>query len=136
MLPKISIIDEVQDELKRLIKEFPEIGDSAVAHVSDFARKYILDNYLSGQVLDLSNQHKGPFYSQKDKGVFKITGWVFNLFENGRRVVSNLSGTPIETGLRDQKRVLKPASEEIKPLVDKILRKFLEENKHLRAVLS
>ncbi len=136
MIGKISITDTITRKLEKLVKDFPEIGDYIVASVSAETKKLIEDNYMSGQVLTLSSGFKGAFYSEDKPGQWKITGRLFNLFETGKRIISNLSGQPIDTGLIDKRPILKPASEDMNSRIDPVLERVLQKQKDLKGILE
>lgn len=133
---RLNVVDEAEKQLRQLVRDFPVLGDKLLAKVSSFSRKYIKDNYLSGQVLNMSDMSKGPFYSKKSTGVFQITGRLFNLYERGRRVVSNLTGRAIDTGIIDKREILSNALKEIQGFVGRLIENFLDNNDELRGVIS
>lgn len=136
MIGKISLTNTIDQKLVNLKKNFPEVSDYVLASVAEETKKLIENDYMSGQVLNSAGDGHNPFYRKNKPGQWKITGPLFNLFETGKRVVSNLSGTPIDTGLIDKRPILKPASEQMNGRVDSILNKVLKEQKDLKEVLK
>lgn len=136
MIGKISIEDTITRKLEKLVKDFPEIGEYVIASVSAETKDLIEKNYMSGQVLNLSEGFKGAFYAPNKPGQWKITGRLFNLFETGKRIISNLSGHPIDTGLIDKKPILKPASEDMNNRIDPVLKRVLQKQQDLKGLLE
>lgn len=136
MTGKISIKDTIEIQFKKLVRDMPEMGDFTLAAISSEAKKHIEENYLSGQVLNVDGNGKDPFYSKNKPGEWKVTGRLFNMFEKGKRVVSNLSGQSIDTGLIDKREVLKPASKDMQSRVDPILKKVLERQKERSKIIE
>lgn len=136
MVPTLVIHDSISSQLEKLRKDFPEIGDDLRTVVSYAAKEHLLKNYLSGQVLNLSDKNKGPFYSKKSETANKITGRIFNLFEGGRKVISNLSGKPVDTGKIDMKKTLHPTADDMKSKINDVLKMFLSKHKKLQELMK